>query len=538
MRWIVYACSTGLFATATGQITDSNYVQPGYVQTTSSSIGQHIRLPQMEQGHTVLFAGKTIHRYDNFQPGHVQDYHTTVHFPIFGSPEQPFIYTLGDSSFYVDTAHNHQTDHLQARLQIVSDGRILHQEPLYRFHYIPDTLLRVPVFNVNPVVSSGHMYGGWLSDRLDNRNDTLDAEMMWVTLPFRYDSADYLYPNTTRFRFGHVSPPNDGCERFKVNQIPINRSSKSFETVQVFYHLSQFVQFLQAMQFQSIPDSILIDTHAYYGRDISSFTGYTSPPRLEFGYGGVDDAEDAQVVIHEFTHALIDQAAPDTYLGDDRKSMEEGYGDYLAMSYSEHLTGKKETDVFSWDAHNEFWDGFIVNSPTTYRLRTGKMNHDREIWSSFLTMIAERIGRTTTDELVLESLYYLQPNITMPEMGSILLHLDTVLHLARNSDVIQSCMMEKEFRVSNPGTSTNDPAFFRIRNSTPISGHPLTIEWTESGTVEVWIVDVAGRCLFNTRGANGKLEITRPPTSQPGILRLQHTDLRGTQHEFHYRIWW
>lgn len=252
----------------------------------------------------------------------------------------------------------------------------------------------------------------------------------------------------------------------------------------------------------------------------------------------MDDAEDAQVVIHEFTHALIDQAAPDTYLGDDRKSMEEGYGDYLAMSYSEHLTGKKETDVFSWDAHNEFWDGFIVNSPTTYRLRTGKMNHDREIWSSFLTMIAERIGRTTTDELVLESLYYLQPNITMPEMGSILLHLDTVLHLARNSDVIQSCMMEKEFRVSNPGTSTNDPAFFRIRNSTPISGHPLTIEWTESGTVEVWIVDVAGRCLFNTRGANGKLEITRPPTSQPGILRLQHTDLRGTQHEFHYRIWW
>ena len=44
--------------------------------------------------------------------------------------------------------------------------------------------------------------------------------------------------------------------------------------------------------------AIDVDCHGFNGGDNSAFNPGTNPPSIVFGQGGVDDAEDADVIIH------------------------------------------------------------------------------------------------------------------------------------------------------------------------------------------------------------------------------------------------
>ena len=56
---------------------------------------------------------------------------------------------------------------------------------------------------------------------------------------------------------------------------------------------------------------------------------------LVLGTGGVDDGEDADVIVHEYGHSLQDQAAP-SFAADAARAatMGEGFGDYMAAAMS------------------------------------------------------------------------------------------------------------------------------------------------------------------------------------------------------------
>jgi hypothetical protein len=55
--------------------------------------------------------------------------------------------------------------------------------------------------------------------------------------------------------------------------------------------------------------------------------------QLTFGSGGVDDAEDAETILHEFGHALQDAITPDFGQSEEAAAMGEGFGDYFAASF-------------------------------------------------------------------------------------------------------------------------------------------------------------------------------------------------------------
>ena len=55
---------------------------------------------------------------------------------------------------------------------------------------------------------------------------------------------------------------------------------------------------------------------------------------LRFGKGGVDDAEDAEVILHEYGHA-IHFAQNFSFASEEAGAISEGFGDYWAVTVSD-----------------------------------------------------------------------------------------------------------------------------------------------------------------------------------------------------------
>jgi len=200
---------------------------------------------------------------------------------------------------------------------------------------------------------------------------------------------------------------------------------------------------MQSLGFTNLVDyQIGVDAHALNGDDQSIFSSNS----LLFGEGGVDDAEDADVIIHEYGHAILSSAAPGTWSGFERQSLEEGLGDYLATSYSRDINPFNWQNMFSWDGHNPFWNGRNTASTKLYPTDLGfDMHLASEIWSSALMQIWGDIGRTTTDQILLQSLYSYAAGMTMVDAAYLFLQADSLLNGGVNYCVIYQRFEDRGF---------------------------------------------------------------------------------------------
>ena len=90
---------------------------------------------------------------------------------------------------------------------------------------------------------------------------------------------------------------------------------------------------MQSLGFTTIQNgSIRVDPHGLSGADNSHYIGSLAN-YIAFGEGGVDDAEDADVIWHEYGHAIIHSQVTN-WNGGETGAMGEGFGDYFAASYS------------------------------------------------------------------------------------------------------------------------------------------------------------------------------------------------------------
>lgn len=233
-----------------------------------------------------------------------------------------------------------------------------------------------------------------------------------------------------------------------TNNFSFNRSHSSFEDVNAFYHLNNFHVYIKELGFDSLaPQKIIVDAHGNNGADNSYFVNSPSP-RLVFGDGGVDDAEDAAVVIHEYTHALSDFASPGTNVGQERQALDEALGDYFSASYSSVYGNYNRGLVFPWDGHNEFWNGRISNSDSTYNsLNLNKSIYfNAEIMSSSLMDIFDKIGKEITDKLVLESMFYNVANNSFLEVFKNILLIDSVRFDNEHKCAIYDILVARKFK--------------------------------------------------------------------------------------------
>jgi zinc metalloprotease ZmpB len=205
--------------------------------------------------------------------------------------------------------------------------------------------------------------------------------------------------------------PFKGCFDQMSGDFSSTREPDVFEAANAYYHIDTYMRYINdtlgvpVHPFQ-YAGGVQYDPAGFSGADNSSYSPGTG--RLQYGEGGVDDAEDADVIIHELGHGIHDWLTAGG--GSQVQGLSEGLGDYFAASYSRSFPGQwgpadpQYNWVFSWDGHNEWWSGRVTNWNDTHHYPenlVGEVHTEEQFWSSCNIDITEQIGVEETDRAVL-----------------------------------------------------------------------------------------------------------------------------------------
>jgi hypothetical protein len=272
------------------------------------------------------------------------------------------------------------------------------------------------VFGPDPLSSAQASYGatGYV-DGSDADTTQLTSQLANVSL-LDIDFSAGLH--TLKGPFAEIvdfEAPFNGLFTQASSNFETTRNPDLFEAANVYYHIDAFMRYintpgpsglgLSVMPYQ-YTGGVRFDPSGFNGADNSHYLSGTG--RLSFGEGGVDDAEDADVIIHELGHGLHDWATNGGL--SQVNGLSEGCGDYVAMSYSRAYnqwpsSAPQYNWVFDWDGHNPFWGGRVTNWPNLYPGGlTGQIHTDGQIWATTLMRIWNQLGRQKTDKVFLEGL--------------------------------------------------------------------------------------------------------------------------------------
>lgn len=267
------------------------------------------------------------------------------------------------------------------------------------------------IFDPDPLSVAGVQYGAPYNDAGDGSNASFDAAMSNVPLlDIDFDGVNYNLVGPYAEVVDHESPFK-GLFSQTSSSFNFNRSDDAFEAVNCYYHLDKSLRYINdtltiaCMPFQ-YNGGVQFDPSGWNGADNSSYSGGSG--RLSFGEGGVDDGEDADVILHELGHGIHDWITGGNL--SQVNGLSEGSGDYWAVSYSRSKNQWTSADpeyfwVFSWDGHNQFWNGRTTDYGASYPGGlVGSIHTDGQIWATCLMRIWEQLGRTKVDAAFLEGL--------------------------------------------------------------------------------------------------------------------------------------
>jgi PKD repeat protein len=267
------------------------------------------------------------------------------------------------------------------------------------------------VFNPDPLSSNMVAYGGNYSDNSDATNVDLDAARFNVTLHDILETAGVYQLKGPSAEIVDTESPFNGLFTQSTSVFEFDRLSDSFEAVNCYYHVDFMMRYINDTLGCNITPTqysggVRIDPSGLGGADNSHYTSGNGV--IAFGEGGVDDAEDSDVIHHELGHGLHDWVTGGNL--SQVNGLSEGTGDYIAQSYNRSLGNWTPSDpayqwVFNWDGHNPFWNGRITNYTATYPGGlTGSIHTDGQIWSTSCMAIWDAIGQQEMDKIFYEGL--------------------------------------------------------------------------------------------------------------------------------------
>jgi Zn-dependent metalloprotease len=266
------------------------------------------------------------------------------------------------------------------------------------------------VFAPNPVAD---LQAEKLTDQRDRNGAVPDVAYHRVTLS-NLDGSGLLSGD-----FATIVDNRNRQPRSATNQFIFLRENDFFEQVMAYWSITEAQKYIQRLGFmdvnnepQDIKTTGFTDDNSFYDPSVD---------RITFGTGGVDDAEDAEVIWHEYGHAIQDAQVPNFGDALEAGSIGEGFGDWWAMIMSAPL--QRDTAVTPLACVAD-WDSVSYTSEEphclrrtdtdlTFADRVGEVHFDGQIWSRALNDVFRALGRDKSVTLVLESQFSFTPTITM-----------------------------------------------------------------------------------------------------------------------------
>src|SRR4051794_13677222 len=271
------------------------------------------------------------------------------------------------------------------------------------------------VFLPNPVADLG-------DQRL---TDQKDAD--YAALAPAYHDVGLTNLNGTGFLVGDwaqvVSETGDPAYS-SSNEFRYRRDDDRFEQVMAYYWITQAQTYIQSLGFGTSRRPVNMKSQNVrinqLGVDNSFAT--THKDELRFGKGGVDDAEDAEVILHEYGHA-IHFSQGFVFASEEAGAISEGFGDYWAVTVSTLIAPTPDPACVA------DWDSVSYTSRVPHCLRrvdtslhyptdlSGEVHHDGQIWSRALWDIRQAVGNVKADTLILEAQFGF-PGTTMRALAA------------------------------------------------------------------------------------------------------------------------
>lgn len=259
------------------------------------------------------------------------------------------------------------------------------------------------IFMVNPVQSSG-------DQDLTDQKDSVDAVPMseYAVEELRnLDGSGYLRGDWVNVRSATGTPAYS-----TTNEFLYLRDQDQFEQVMAYFWVNEAQEYLQSLGFGSALPGIV---HQSFDVKVNQYGGDNSyqtdkPYRIRLGKGGVDDAEDAEVIVHEYGHAVHASQVPGYGSSLQAGAIGESFADYLAVTVGLAAAdrygwpvGAEEACPMDWDATSYTDAPHCIrrfDTDMTVADMTGSVHRDGQIWSQALWEIRlgyEGLGLTTAD---------------------------------------------------------------------------------------------------------------------------------------------
>jgi hypothetical protein len=278
------------------------------------------------------------------------------------------------------------------------------------------------VFVPNPVQSQGDET---LTDQKDS-DAAVPAEAYHTVTLTNLDGTGFLSGD-----YADVYSSTGDLAFSPTNTFLYTRHQDEFEQVMVYYWMTQAQRYIQSLGFGTTlpaindePQNARVDQ---WGVD-NSFETTHPKDELRFGKGGVDDAEDAEVILHEYGHA-IHAAQNFNFAPEENGAISEGFGDYWAVTVSDVVSHQLAVPELEPLACVADWDATSYTSTVPHCLRrvdrdlhypadlNGEVHHDGQIWSRALWDIRNGLGPTEADTIILQGTNGYN-GTTMPDLAN------------------------------------------------------------------------------------------------------------------------
>lgn len=306
------------------------------------------------------------------------------------------------------------------------------------------------IFNPDPCTAANTVYGSPFMDNNDQNSpnfsnvmDTIDLLGLTKNPLTGYYSLEGPYVTIDDLEAPNYPPATSNTGNFFYN-----RSQSEFEDVMVYYHIDHYQRYIQSLGFTGFAHQISADPHGL-ATDNSYFIQQGGTCYLFYGTGGIDDAEDADVIVHEYGHALSYWGSPNTNSGDQRNGLDEGIGDYIAASYSYDQNPYNWDRLYNWDGNTADWTGRLASTSDNYVPTLTARYQVGTIWTATLMSIRQALGSEVADKLFFQELFHNAANMTLSDAANCYLDADMMLYQGAHKSVILQYFCNRNLKTGN-----------------------------------------------------------------------------------------